>query len=121
MDDVAELFPDLDLGTPPMDGNGYAIRPVGRRRFAHARPRPRQRASTLRPIADLRLILDQRLGDIALSLKAIERHVQKQAEDQAAAAQHFDHLRIRMVALERHAAVRPVPEVPWTSRRRPLP
>jgi hypothetical protein len=117
MSDLAELFPGIDLGSAPREG--YAARPIGRRRSGRS-SRPRQHASSLRMLADLRGILEHGLGDIGLTLKRIERHVQKQSEDQAAAVEALDHMRVRLVALERHAGIRPQPEVPRHSRRRPL-
>jgi hypothetical protein len=118
MDDLAELFPGVDLGGAAVPEGG-CLTPIGRRRFRRA-ARPSQHPSSLRLLAELRAIVDQRLGDVSLTLKAIERHVQRQSEDQAAATEHLDQLRVRMVALERHAGIRPAPELPRHSRRRPL-
>lgn len=68
----------------------------------------------------MRRQLDDELTGIRLSLKRIESDFAGSVEILAEQAETLDQLRMRMVALERHAGTRPAPELPRHSRRRPL-
>lgn len=117
MTDPAELFPIHSDTRPPREG--FATRPIGRRRTA-PRPRLRNRASALGMLAQIRSILDSQLGGMRQSLRGIEQETRRLANKQSELAESVARLQGRIVAIERNTAVRPLPEIPAHTRRRPV-
>jgi hypothetical protein len=121
MADFAELFPGIDLGSTPR--NGGCIAPRGRgsgRRPSPALRRYRPPSATLMMLAGIRAQLSDGFTGIKVTLRRIEEDVARNADTLAELSETIDHLRVRLTAVERHAGVRPVPEVPRHSRGRPL-
>jgi hypothetical protein len=71
-------------------------------------------------LAGLRQQLGDGLDTVKRTLTRIEGDIARTADSAADLAEAVDQLRIRLTALERHAGIRPQPEVPRHSRRRPL-
>ena len=119
MTDLAELFPGLlDAPTPR---EGYASNPIGRCRQARpVRRRYRPPSATLALLAQLRRQLDDGLTGIGQTLKRIEGDFAGSVAILAGLGEAVDQMRRRMIALERHAGIRPAPELPRHSRKRPL-
>jgi hypothetical protein len=121
MADLAELFSGIDLGSVPR--NGGCAAPVGRRRSRRAQPalrRFRPPSALMMMLAGLRQQLGDGLDAVKRTLTRIEGDVARTAGSAADLAEAVDQLRVRITALERHAGIRPQPEVPRHSRRRPL-
>ena len=121
MADLAELFPGVELGTRP--ANGGCTAPIGRGRSRRAQPalrRYRRPSATLMMLAGIRRQLDDGFTGLGQTLKRIEGDFTGSLEILGELAESIDHLRVRLTALERHAGIRPAPEVPRHSRRRPL-
>jgi hypothetical protein len=121
MADLAELFPGVDLGGVPSGGGCTA--PIGHRRSRRAQPalrRYRPSSATMMMLAGLRTQLGDGLDSVKRTLTRIEGDVARTADSAADLTEAVDHMRIRLTALERHAGLRPQPEVPRHSRRRPL-
>jgi hypothetical protein len=119
--DLAELFPGIDLGSTPR--NGGCTAPIGRKRGRRPQPalrRYRPPSATMMMLAGIRRQLDDGLTGLGQTLKRIEDDVTRTADSAADLAEAVDQLRVRITALERHAGIRPQPEVPRHSRRRPL-
>jgi hypothetical protein len=121
MNDLAELFPGVDLGSAPLNGGAQA--PIGRRRGLRPQPalrRYRPPSATLMLLAQLRWQLDEGLTGLGQTLKRIESDFAGSVEILGELAESINHMRVRLTALERHAGIRPAPEVSRHSRRRPL-
>jgi hypothetical protein len=121
MADLAELFPGVDLGSAPR--NGGCTAPIGRERTRRAQPalrRYRPPSATMMLMAAPRTQLSDGFTKVEIILKQVGSDVARTADSAADLAEAVDHLRVRLTALERHAGIRPPPEVPRHSRRRPL-
>jgi hypothetical protein len=121
MADLAELFPGVDLGSAPR--NASCTAPIGRVRTRRAQPalrRYRPPSATMMMLAGLRQQLGDGLDAVKRTLTRIEGDVARDADSTADLAEAVDQLRVRLTALERDAGLRPQPEVPRHSRRRPL-
>jgi hypothetical protein len=71
-------------------------------------------------LAELRRLLQHELGDVALSLRRIERGARVQLEFQEVTNDVLDRVLVRLVKLERAIGVVEAPKAPRTDRRRPL-
>jgi septal ring factor EnvC (AmiA/AmiB activator) len=108
MPDGGELFADLIDALPPRDG--YALRPVGRRRTAVRRRTPRQ-PSSLALLAQLRGIIVDELTAMRQALRQVDQNLTRLADKQAELAENLTRLQSRITAIERSIAIRAPPEI----------
>lgn len=119
MADILDLFPSL-AATLPSRREGYAAEPIGRRRqVVPNRRKPRAPIPIPGMLADIRRLLDSELPKINRRLGKISDFAGS-LELLAEFSEAIEGMRRRLVAIERHAGVRPPPEVPRHTRRRPM-
>src|SRR5262245_58175352 len=106
------LFTDSIPQASPRDG--FALGPASRRA-----PR-RSTSPVLTMLAEIRPLMDEQLGSIRLLLRAVERRQCAIAGRQADQAEALERLAARITAIERATTIRPTPETPRPTRRRPL-
>jgi hypothetical protein len=123
MTELAELFPGIDLGSAAR--NGECVAPIGRTRLRRPAPaaRPyRPPSPTMMMLANLPKQITDSFVDIGVILQRLETDITSIASSAADLAENVDQLRVRITvtAIERHAGIRPAPEIPPHTRRRPV-
>jgi hypothetical protein len=106
------LFTDSIPHPPPRDG--FAVGRASRQAAKKSSP------PVLMMLAQIRALMDQQLGSIRLLLRAVEQRQCAIANRQADQAEALERLAARITAIERAITIRPAPETPRPTRRRPL-
>jgi hypothetical protein len=110
------------VSTSAAVARAVAARPIGRRTSARRRiPRtgPR-RPSTTALLSEIRSLLHHELGNVAASLRRIERGARVQLDIQSVTADQLELVLARLVKLERAVGVVEQPKAPRISRHRLL-
>lgn len=71
-------------------------------------------------LGGLRNAFDYYVGDIRRTLRSLDQEQRRIADRQADISETMLQLQTRLVALERQTGLRPPPEIPTHTRRRPM-